>query len=89
MVRETHIDHHEMLEFYWDNGTVHQLMGHCIRAIKKNKGYGLGQKREVSKQTNKQTNKKINKQTKIKIRTKTNKQQKQTKKHPKLTFPNH
>ena len=69
-----------MLEFYWDNETVHQLMGHCIRAIKKNKGYGLGQKREVSKQTNKQTNKQKNKQTnknknknKNKQTTKTNK----------------
>ena len=60
-VRKTHVDHHEMFEFYWDNETVHQLMGHCIRAIKKNKGYGLGQKREVSKQTNKQTNKQTKK----------------------------
>ena len=48
-VIETHLLLHEVFSFSRDNETVHSYLGHCVRAIIDNRGYGLGQLSEVSK----------------------------------------
>jgi hypothetical protein len=44
-----HIYHYRLMKIvFLFTESIHQYLGHCIRAIKRNGNRGLGQKREVS-----------------------------------------
>ena len=45
-VKETHLKFHDLFPWMKDNESLHALLGHIVKSIEENRGYGFGQKWE-------------------------------------------